>query len=174
MVDLAIVESLRQLLTHFTIIPESAEAEARGEMPDPDPFFSCTEDDSYAAYDLLKVTGLSEVEQKMFSFLDMVRGNIQGYRASGQLWRLFGDTHDAQMVRIELDPMRTRGQVGVARFKIGDLIGMGTTYNRDWAMDWVETLTNLPKGTMVLQFVDKEFSKRYGVPFVISSNETQH
>jgi hypothetical protein len=173
MVDITIVESLRQLLTHFTTIPESPEEEAKGEIPDPTPFFSCTEDDSYAAYDLLKVTGLSEVEQKMFSFLDMVRGTIQRYRVSGQLWHLFGDTHDAQLVRIELDPLRTRGQLGVARFRISDLIQMGTNYNRDWAMGWVEKLTNMPQGTMVLQFVDKEFSNRYGVPFVISSNETR-
>jgi hypothetical protein len=154
------------LKTLGVIDPVSMSEIERQDATQAQDFFSIPEEDLVQAYSSLGRSLKLPHMDDLFVFLINVRRYSEAYQESGELWTMFEECTEPQLVVIHMDQARNTEHVGISQFKEEQLIEMSHNERFEmWAQHHLVRLKRYEGKIMLLLFTDDEMSKRHGFPF---------
>ena len=154
------------LKTLGVLDPVSMSKVERQEATQAQDFFSIPEEDLVQAYSSLDRSLKLPHMDDLFVFLINVRRYSEAYQESGELWTMFGECTEPQLVVIHMDQARNTEHVGISRFNKEQLIGMSHDERFEmWAQHHLVRIKRYEGKIMLLSFTDDEMSKAHGFPF---------
>ncbi len=133
-----------------------------------EPYLNAEKNELRQAYELVLKECATPFQTDFLDFLVDIQVWMGAYEESGELWDLFGDTKETQMINIEIEYLRKEGAFRIHRFTIPKLIELTGSNMRDFALPWIPKLTPLPRGSMLVHFTDDEKTSLHGFPFDFS------
>lgn len=162
------MKRIQELLlnTLGVIDPVSMTESERREATQAENFFSIPESDLVQAYETLDATLKLPHMDDLFVFMVNVRRYSEAYQKSGELWGMFGDCKDPQLVILYMDQARNSNHIGISRMTENELIAMSKNPRFEmWAEHHLERVRRFEGKIMLLLFTDDELSKIHGFPF---------
>ena len=162
-----IVNCLRRMTTMED--PISKTSEERAEHSRMDAYLNASHEEMKAAYGIMKKEAGTRLQSDLVDFVCDIWAYTRAYKESGELWGMFGDTKEKQLVEIEVSD-RARNNLRINRFTTIDLRKQTKSANeaaRNWAALQLEIINRerVPNGSMVLFYVDMRMQRTHGFPF---------
>jgi len=146
--------------------PVSITTEERHKQTRANEFFNAEEEDLVQAYLSIPVREKQPHFDPLFEFLINVRRYADAYQKSGELWKAFGDCETPQLVNIQMDAERYKGNLAIARFTRDRMVELlKDPRQKTWAESYISYLDSLKGKIMILLFTDDDKSRVFGFPF---------
>ena len=162
-----VVDCLRRMTTMED--PISKTSKERAEHSRPAAYVNASYEEMEAAYGIMKKEAKTRLQSDLVDFLCDIWAYANAYKKSGELWRMFGDTKEKQLVEIGVSD-RARNNLRINRFTTSDLKKQSKNEResvRKWALWQLEVINRpgTPEGAMFLYFVDGKMERIHGFPF---------
>jgi len=133
-------------------------------------YSSATDEEMSIVYNKLSKEINDTLQSDLLDFLADVWRYNRAYRASGELWEIFGYNGESQMVTINVED-RHNDHLKFQRYTKSQLVDLSSDHNnptKELSKLRLSMLNKLPSGAMAILFYDSKKERLHGFPFDIS------